>query len=462
MDYLQWIMLFSIPCLVIPIKYLILLGVVGVGMADSKMVSAEFMYYLRFMPMGILCLRILAGLKAKRPGWNNLFFMVKIWLPFLGFALFSVMFAREPSLAMQRILTAIFVLMGFGMGIPLYFRNTKKMLEILYLLALVMGAGVLYSLSFASGQQPTSSPMGDYERLSGIFKNPNTLGILCMQLFFVLIYLYQKRRDKILGKLILPVILAVGTTMVASGSRASAVGCVVGLIVFIGGNSRTRRGTFSTVSMVILMLISIFLVAGYFLPAYSGGLFRTDTAGRSVLWERAWEVYADGSILGAGFGNGLEVFAADAAYLRSIGIYAPDPHNSFLHLLVELGFIGLGLTLAAFALTARRTWKCQQCFDDPDLGVALSAVIAGSLVNSFFETWLFSFGNSATVPFWLFLGMLSHQTDMATMRAKQMAAMVRYREGMLFSSANTKRRKVVSVSTLNGKKRLQQVCSPRA
>ncbi len=459
MTDLFWLTLFGIPCLVLPVKYLILLGVVGVGIADSRIVPIQFVYYLRFMPMGILCLRVLTDLHVKRTPWNNTFFMIKVWLPFLGFASFSAMYSLDPSLSMQRVLTAIFVLIGFGMGIPLYFLDSKKILEVLHLLTLVMGAAVLYSLSLA-GHQSTASPVNDYERLSGIFNNPNTLGILCMQLFFILIYLYQKRKDEILGKFIFAVVLAVGTTMVASGSRASALGLVTGLIVLIGGNSQTRRRTFSTVSMVILILVSIFLVVGYFLPAYSGGLFRTDTAGRSVLWQRSWEVYNDGSFWGTGFGNGLRVFAADATYLRSIGIYAPDPHNSFLHLLIELGFVGLGLALLAVVVTARRAWKCRRYFEDSELGVVLSAVIIGSLVNSFFETWLFSFGNSATVPFWLFLGMLCQQTDRAAIGAKQMSAKVRYREAMLFSSANMKRRKHRSVSALNDEVKLTPVSPP--
>jgi O-antigen ligase len=449
MDYLKWMVIFSIPCLALPIKYLILLGVVGVALADSRIVPYEFVYYMRFMPMGVLCLRTLIDLKAKRMAWNNTFSMVKVWIPFLGFALFSVMYSLEPSLSIQRVLSAFFVLIGFGVGIPLYLPDSKRMLKVLFLLSLVLGAAVLYCLSLA-GHESAVSTIEDYDRLYGIFRNPNTLGILCMQLFFLLIYLYQKGRDKVLGKIILGVMIAVGVALVASGSRASAVGLVAGLIVLMRGNSQTKRRNLLTVAMLILILVSIVLVAGYFLPSYSVGLFRTDTAGRSGLWQRAWDIYIENSFFGTGFGNGQLLFAADATYLRSIGIYVADPHNSFLQLLIELGFVGLGLAVFAFGIAILRGWRFHYYFEDPQLGVVLSAAIIGSLVDSLFETWLFGFGNAATVPFWLFLGMISQLTDRAAIRAKQMSAMVRYREAMLFSSARIQSGKRRGVKALKG------------
>lgn len=448
MDYLPWILLFSIPCLIIPIRYLILLGVVGVGMADSRMVSYDFIYYLRFLPMGILCLRTLADLHVKRLPSNHPFFMAKIWLPLLGFALFSVMYALDPSLSIQRLLSAVFVLIGFGIGIPLYFSNAKKMIEVLHLITFVMAAAILYSLHLAPQQELASSYSQDPERLYGIFNNPNTLGILCMQLIFVLIYLYQKRKDEVLGKFIFGVMIAVGIALVASGSRASGLGFVIGLIVFTWRSSRIGRRPFSTVLTMILALMSIFLLAGYFLPEYFGSLFRTGTAGRPFLWQRAWELYREGPFLGTGFGNGQIIFAADPAYLRTIGIYAPDPHSSFMLLLLELGFVGIVLAAIGFVVSLRRAFKFHQYFEDPELGSILSAIIIGSLVNSFFETWLFNFGNSATVPFWFFLAMLCQQADRAEVRTRLMFPVVRYRQAKQFSSASVEVRKRRGVEAL--------------
>ena len=55
-------------------------------------------------------------------------------------------------------------------------------------------------------------------------------------------------------------------------------------------------------------------------------------------------------------------------------------------------------------------------FEDPLLGATLFSAVAASLTNSFFESWLFGFGSAATVPLWLFLALLSYQTDVVRQR----------------------------------------------
>jgi len=206
--------------------------------------------------------------------------------------------------------------------------------------------------------------------------------------------------------------------MVATGSRASAVGFTVGLLVWILGSTRVQKRTLPAVWSVLLVIVSIFLIAGYFFPEYSGGLFRTDSAGRSLLWDWTWRAYKEGPFWGVGFGSSAEVFAREALYLRSQGLYAAEAHNSFLSLLLELGFIGVAFALYGFVRLIIRVWKLLPYFEDPQLGVTLMAAILASLVNSVFETWIFNFGNSSTIPFWLFLGMISHQTVQAQLRAR--------------------------------------------
>jgi len=418
MDQLFWIMLLSLPCLIIPIKHLILLGVAGVALADSRIVSYDFVYYLRFVPMGILCFRILADLKFKKFIPKNFYYWVKVWTPFLMFALMSITYSLRPSFSTQRVLSAGFVLIGFGVGVPLYLETPKKITDILYLVALVMGVAVLYSLYLAPQHESMPAGVQDTERLYGVFRNPNTLGILAMQLVFVLIFFWQKRKEKFIGKFIFGIAVAAGVTLVVTGSRASALGFTVGLLVVIIGYTRVQKKTFSAIWSVLLVLMSISLVAGYFFPEYSGGLFRTDSAGRSFLWDWTWETYKNGPFWGVGYGNSTELFARETLYFRSNGIYAPDAHNSYLSLLLELGVVGLVFGLSGFAMIIIRAWKCLPYFEDPRLGVSLMAAVVASLVNAVFETWVFNFGNASTVPFWLFLGIISYQTAQAQIRIR--------------------------------------------
>jgi O-antigen ligase len=418
MDQLFWMVVLSLTCLVLPVKHLILLGVVGVALSDTRFVSYQLIYYLRFIPMGILCFRILADLKYKRFFRQRSYSLVKVWTPFLLFALLSATYSLQPSLSIQRILSAGFVLIGLGLGIPVYFADKRKITQVLKLISIVMAGAILYSLSLAPWHESIPSEVEDYERLYGIFRNPNMLGLLAMQLIFILIYFWQQKKGAIIGKVIFAVAVGVGATMIASGSRASALGFSVGLLIFICGNARIQKSTLPAVMTVVLILVSIFLVVGYFFPEYSGGLFRTDSAGRSDLWNWTWKAYKNGPFLGVGFGGSGEVFARDALYLRSQGLYAPEAHNSFLSLLLEVGFIGVSFALCGFVILVMRAWRFLPYFEDPKLGVALMAAIFASLINSVFETWVFNFGNASTVPFWLFVAMISHQTAQAQLRTR--------------------------------------------
>jgi O-antigen ligase len=415
MEVIFFILLLSIGCFVLPIHYLILLSILGVALADTRLVSYEFIYYVRFVPIGIFCFRLLADV-AKRPVKANSSSIVKIWGPFLGLALISTMYSSDLSLSAQRVLSAYLVLGGFGIGIPIYCGDEKKVMRLLWLISSIMGIGLLYCLYLAISDEQVSIDYGAYDRVYGIFKNPNTLGILSMQLIFILVHFWNRHKAKMGGKIWFGMAIGVGAAMVTSGSRAAILGFCIGLLVYILGNSRLKKSALPAVWAVILILVSIFLTVGFFFPEYSGSVFRTDSAGRITLWTKAWDIYKDGSPWGAGFGASDEIFVEEASVLGGVRIYTPESHNSFLRLLLDLGFPGVVLSLLAFVLLICRAWKYLLYFENPRLGILLLAAVIGSLVDSLFESWLFGFGSGASVPFWLFLSILSHLSDQAKTR----------------------------------------------
>jgi len=243
-----------------------------------------------------------------------------------------------------------------------------------------------------------------------------------MQVVFVLFYFWQKNKKQLLGKFLLGVSIGVGLTMIATGSRASVLGSSVGFLFLLFCNSRIEKSALSTIWTVFFISITIYLIIGYFLPSYSGGLFREETSGRLTLWERGWNLYKEGPFWGTGFGGKDDLSASVASSFKPISSYAPSTHNSYLRLLLDLGLTGVVFVLFAFSVLLYRAWKHLKYFEDPHLGAVLFTIITASLTNAFFESWLFGFGNSVTVPFWLFLGMLTHQTDMAAVRVKHHSA----------------------------------------
>ena len=141
MDYLPWAVVLSFPLVLLPAEILILLSVVGVALADTRLVSSQFIYYLRFAPMGVLCFKALLELLLRKSFERGSYYLVKVWIPFLIISLLSVTYSIQPSLSFQRVLSAGFVLIGFGIGIPLYFANSKKMVHVLASNILVHGSG---------------------------------------------------------------------------------------------------------------------------------------------------------------------------------------------------------------------------------------------------------------------------------------------------------------------------------
>jgi phosphatidylglycerophosphate synthase len=239
-----------------------------------------------------------------------------------------------------------------------------------------------------------------------------------MQAIFLLIYWWQREKEPVTRRALMVAIIMVGVTLLVSGSRASAVGMCVGLLIFLKGNAKIRKVSLGRRWTLGLMLITTYLMASYVFPEYLGSLFRSETSSRTILWERAWILSEGSRWLGVGFAGSDGLFAQDARYLKSIGIYVAGSHSSPMKLLVDLGFLGVLLAGIPFVLVIHQTWRFLPWFEDPNLGIALLALIGASLTNTLFEGWLFGFGSASTVPFWLFLAVITHQLYQTRVRVR--------------------------------------------
>jgi hypothetical protein len=218
-------------------------------------------------------------------------------------------------------------------------------------------------------------------------------------------------RRTLIKRLYLVAALAAAICVVISGSRAAALGLVVGVLVYgrMRGLVQHRSLQFAGRTLAALLLAFILLVIVF--PDFGSALFRTETASRTLLWSRAILLAADRPYFGVGFGASDLVFFRDSLYLRSINVFISGSHSSPLRLLVDMGITGLALATMGFVATLRHSIRHLPRFHDPKLGAALIALTAASLTNSAFESWLFGFGSSSTVPFWLCLAVLSYQAD---------------------------------------------------
>lgn len=408
----------GMACLLMPPKILFMVSLLGVLLADTRLVSPEVIYLTRFVPVGVLSLRVLSTFMLRKSSNVRGNSMLNAWLPFLLLAALSVSYSLEPAKTIQRAISALFAITAFGLGIPIYFRSPRKMKLLIRMIFSLMGGLMLYSLFSGSGQPSMTLDSEELDRVYGVFRNPNTLGLVAMQTIFLGIYLMRTERQRLLRYIIILTTVGAGVTIIASGSRASALGFLVGMLVFMWIDRRIQQSRYRTALITILIIATASLTTAYLFPESFGILLRTESSGRQTLLQRDWELALEAPYFGVGFGGSDQLFFENTLYLRSMGIYALGSHSSPMKLLVELGFTGVILAMSAFFVLLRRALKLLPWFENAQLGVLLFALISASFVNSLFEAWLFGFGNSITLPFWLCVALLSFQCDAVLIQMK--------------------------------------------
>ena len=93
--------------------------------------------------MGVFCFRALIHLFSQRGYQTNALSVTKAWLPFACLALLSATYSAESWLTFQRALSGFFVLVGFGLGIPVFFTRADKRDRVIRQVSVVMGVAVI-------------------------------------------------------------------------------------------------------------------------------------------------------------------------------------------------------------------------------------------------------------------------------------------------------------------------------
>ncbi len=423
MQHIEYLILLGIVCLFLPKNWLIILGIVSVALADTRLVSRHLIYYTRFVPMGVLALRVLTDITTGRRQLKYQSTFLKTFLPFIILSGISILYASDQNIVFQRYLSMLFVFIGFGLGVPLYYEKQEDIIKLTKIIGIIIAIGVIYSFFTSSAQKTTATFYVVEGRAQGIFKNPNTLGLLAMQNVFIIFYFWQKEQIKWKANLLLLTIAILGAAIISSGSRASILGTIIGMFFFFKGYGKIYGKVLSKIVIFIIIASIAFLLIVEFFPKYEFAFLRPErpgdvthlsmleTSSRSILWKRAWIISKPARWFGVGFGGSARLFWLDSLYLKSIGIFISGPHSSFFKLLVELGFTGVFFALGAFFILGKKIWDMIPSCEDPILALALYGMIIAGLFNSMFESWLFGFGSSSTIPFWLFMTILTTKAD---------------------------------------------------
>lgn len=246
-------------------------------------------------------------------------------------------------------------------------------------------------------------------RYSGVFYNPNMAGLLGAISFPVILAAPRAALGSV-AWMRWPTVALIVVTVVLSGSRSALIGCALALAL-IG----LRRFGIGAVFAFVILLVGAFATASS-LPldvldeGVLGRIARTRSvgtlSGRTELWAEGWDAAQDALGFGHGWAASRAIGGVDveAALEQATVKDATNLHNAHLQLLVDLGFVGLGifwwycLRLVLAGLQLLRSAR------DPrtTLPLLLFASSMALLADSFVHGGVFSVGSPSSLVFWCF------------------------------------------------------------
>lgn len=234
-------------------------------------------------------------------------------------------------------------------------------------------------------------------RLSGLYSNPNSLGILAAFTVALGVAVRADRNARFRTVAGLAAVLSV-VALAGSASRTAALAIVAGLALMV-----LRRRTVPVIAVVATCFagaaVTLLYMSGGRLPLPSvvdrfsstGGGSRFSS--REEIWQFAITLWEREPLTGYGFRTGEYAFS-QMQYLG--GSTGGAAFNSYLQVLLELGYIGMvpltGMVLALIWAIARARSGIEG---------GLAALVIAGLATGITESSLFGLGHPIAWVFWL-------------------------------------------------------------
>ncbi len=232
---------------------------------------------------------------------------------------------------------------------------------------------------------------GEETRLGGWIMNPNELGMLS-SILGALSYLYFIRNKG--AKKIFPIIsiLASVVILVLTSSRSSLIGflLIIGLLILKSDNKKLKIAMISIMAIVGPIAVSMIIFKD------SGGIEEVmSMTGRLPFWTA---LLNEGIVKEPFFGYGfMRINYTD--YFQGLNTYPGKmTHNTFMQVLMNLGFVGLFIAIFQVIFTIKNYFKNKKS----DYANFFIAVIFPVMINSFTEFGIFGDANYG-ILFWQFL-----------------------------------------------------------
>ncbi|WP_156945852.1 O-antigen ligase family protein [Roseicyclus elongatus] len=307
-------------------------------------------------------------------------------LPVL-FALATLAWTAAPDLTLRRV-GSLGLTTAFAFWIA--FRFSPKQLFHLVVLA----SAVIILANFANIQlNPAKGIHQSYDEIAahhagswrGLFGHKNDFGrVIALTASIVVLGFVFDTGGRYGRWLMLPILAIAGLMVLRSNSSQAvllAATIPFGIALFLAMRRMSPAGR----SLLILMALPVAVisaVSAQMIFEYTLHLLGRDATltGRTVIWEGVIVALGSTSVAGGGYGAGWIIIGPRLTALT--GADVGHAHNGFLDLLVDVGYIGVGLTLFFIAWLGARAFGNLMRNAKPELSALALTLVLFSLVGN--------------------------------------------------------------------------------
>jgi O-antigen ligase len=202
------------------------------------------------------------------------------------------------------------------------------------------------------------------ERITTVGENPNAVALHMAIAVAIIISLYVNKSfrhftSKVFFLILIPTILAV---LVSTGSRAGMASALTACLIYLLPHWRSRRTMISITLGILAIVAVVYMVASN--PASSErwktSYYERDLAGREEIYPAAVEMILERPILGWAGHYTYELTLRLAGFSPHDRWTGTDPHNLYLHLLLEGGVVGTIPFVVGFCLCGWAAWTARR------------------------------------------------------------------------------------------------------
>lgn len=216
---------------------------------------------------------------------------------------------------------------------------------------------------------------GEVARLGGNLMNPNELGMLCVVGAALMFPEFKQKPKRLLAVLMAGIMLI---AVLATGSRSSLSGFFIVGIWYVWTEGTSMQKVLSLVGLVIAVPLAVNMV---FIKQGDVGEVLSMT-GRLPFWSA---LLSEGLPESPLFGFGFMRIAWEDTF-QSVHTYAGHmTHNTFIQVLMNLGFVGAFFCLFSMLTLFRVRRKQRQSAD----AFGFTAILIPVIINSFTEFGIF-------------------------------------------------------------------------